>query len=96
MDVKDDTSLFKEGKLADFIIGISLELGIDARQAKSFMESYTDITVAVDNQRKSVMDVDLEEETVNMLLFQQMFAASSKLINIINEIYDTLINQVRA
>jgi len=95
MDVKEDTSLFREGKLEDFIIGISLELAIDARQANNFEINYVDITTTIHNQRKSIMDVDLDEEMTNMLLFQQKFTAASRLINVLNEIYDTLINQVR-
>jgi len=95
MDVKEDTSLFREGKLEDFIIGISLELAIDARQANNFEINYLDITTTIHNQRKSIMDVDLDEEMTNMLLFQQKFTAASRLINVLNEIYDTLINQVR-
>ena len=96
MDVKEDTSLFREGKLADFIIGISLELGIDARQARNFEVNFTDVTTTIENQRKAIMDVNLDEEITAMLLFQQKFTAASRLISVLNQIYDTLINQVRA
>ena len=95
MDVKENTSLFREGKLADFIIGLSLELGIDARQASNFEVNYIDITTTIENQRKTIMDVSLDEEMTAMLLFQQKFVAASRLISVLNDIYNTLINQVR-
>ncbi len=87
-------SLFKEGKLEDYVIGISGELGIDREQAKFFSVSYNEIITTVDNQRKSVSGVERNEEATDIVRFQQLFLASSKLINVIDSIYDTLINRL--
>ncbi len=92
--IRQYTGLFKEGKLSDYVVGISLEIGIDAKQANNFKVNYKDVIETIDNQRKSVSGVDIDEEMIDMERFQQLFVASSKLINVINEIYDVLINQV--
>lgn len=87
-------SLFKEGKLEDFVVGLSGNLGINKKQADNFKNNYTDVTTSIDNQRKAVSGVDLNEETINMIKYNQLYQASAKLMNIIDGIYDTCINRL--
>jgi flagellar hook-associated protein 1 FlgK len=89
-----DKSLFREGTLGDFIIGMAGELGIDAKQAIKFERNYLDVTASVEYQRMSVSGVDIDEEITDMIRFQQQFMAATKLINVIDQIYDTLINRL--
>lgn len=92
LSLKDDESLFKEGGVYNFINAISTKLGIDNRQAFKYSEYYDSITLTIDNQRLSVSSVDINEEMVDLVQYQQVYLASSKLINVISELYDTLIN----
>jgi flagellar hook-associated protein FlgK len=92
--VNSDTSLFREGKLIDFIIATSSHLGVDTKQAGMFRESYHEITLQTHNHRLSVKSVDTEEEMMNLIRFQNMFIATSKLINVLDTVYDTLINRL--
>lgn len=94
LNIKDNKSLFREGKIEDYIIGISVELGIDIKQAENFTKNYTDVTRNIDNQRMSVSGVDINEEMINMIKYQQQYQAAAKLINIIDGIYDTTINRL--
>jgi len=94
--IYNNSSLFKEGKLSDFIIALNSELGIDVKQARNFEASYGDIITAVDNQRIAVSGVDLNEEMINMVKNQQLYQASAKLVSTINSIYDILINRLGA
>jgi len=94
LKIRTDRSLFLEGTLMDFIIGMTGELGIDVKQAKNFESSYTEVTVTIDNQRLSVSGVDVNEEMVNMLKYQQQYQAAAKLMNVIDGIYDTLVNKL--
>lgn len=96
LKIKDYTHLFKEGKLSDFINAISTELGIDIKQATKFQSNYTDVTVTINNQRISVSGVDVNEEMINMIKYQQLYQAAAKLINIIDSIYDTTVNRLGA
>lgn len=96
LKLKDYSHLFKEGKLSDFINAISTELGIDIKQATKFESNYTDVTVTINNQRMAVSGVDINEEMINMIKFQQLYQAAAKLINIIDSIYDTTINRLGA
>jgi flagellar hook-associated protein 1 FlgK len=87
-------SLFREGKLLDFIIGTSDHLAVDKMQAVSFEESYDEILLMTDNQRISVSGVDTNEEIANLIKYNQMFVACSQLVNTINQVYNTLINDL--
>lgn len=90
--LKDDVSLFAEGGAYQFVNAISVTLGIDTKQADSFTKYYKDITTTVDNQRMQVSGVSLNEEVSNIVKYQHLYQTASKLINTINEIYNTTIN----
>ena len=52
-------------------------------------------TVAsVDNQRQQVIGVSSDEELSNMIKFQQAYNASSRFINVIDDMIQTLINNL--
>lgn len=87
-------SLFREGKILDYVTGVTGELGIDAKQAKNFTSNYKDVTTNIDNQRMQVSGVSLNEEVLSMVQYQQQFVAASKLMSVINDIYDTVINKM--
>ncbi|MCL2708061.1 MAG: flagellar hook-associated protein FlgK, partial [Defluviitaleaceae bacterium] len=87
-------SLFKEGKLIDFIIGTTDHLAIDRMQAIKFDLSYNDISMATQNQRLSVSGVDLNEEMVALVKYQQLFVACARLVNVIDDVYNTLVNRL--
>jgi flagellar hook-associated protein FlgK len=87
-------SLFREGKLLDFIIGTSDHLAIDKMQALNFEESYDEILLMTDNQRIAIAGVDTNEEITNMIKYNQLFVACSQLVNTINQVYNTLINDL--
>jgi flagellar hook-associated protein 1 FlgK len=94
--IKSNASLFREGKLLDYVAAINSELGIDSRQAEDFNASYSDLVTTLDNQRINVSGVDINEEMVRMVKCQQLYQASAKLMSTINSIYDTLINGLGA
>lgn len=92
LKLKDDISLFREGGVYQFANALSSTLGIDTKQANSFTSYYTDIKSSVNNQRMQVSAVSLNEEISNMVKYQHLYQASSKLMNVINEVYNTTIN----
>ncbi|MCL1878424.1 MAG: hypothetical protein FWF80_06165, partial [Defluviitaleaceae bacterium] len=92
--IANDSSLFREGRLIDFIIATSNHLAVDNHQAARFRESYHEITTATHNLRLSVKSVDSEEEMLNLVRFNAKFIAASRVINVIDTVYDTLINRL--
>ena len=94
MNLATNPSLFAEGSIGDFINATATQLGIDLDQSKKFAANYTDVTESINNQRRSVSGVSLNEEILAMIQFQQQFTAASRLMSAINDVYDTLINRM--
>ncbi|MDR2649703.1 MAG: flagellar hook-associated protein FlgK [Clostridiales bacterium] len=94
--INNSPSLFREGKLTDFVTALNSGLGVDVKQARDFEASCGDILTAIDNQRIDVSGVDINEEMINMVKNQQMYQASAQLVSVINSIYDTMINRLGA
>jgi flagellar hook-associated protein 1 FlgK len=94
--INDYDRLFREGKLSDYIIGITSELGIDKKQSNNFKINYHDVISSIDNERISVYGVDINEESVNLVRYNQLYQSAAKLINVIDGIYDTTVNRLGA
>jgi len=90
----ENRSLFNEGRLGDFLSAITGDLGITARQANNFAVSYGDLQNTIDNQRRAISGVSLDEEVTFMISHQLVFQAAARLLNIIDGIYDTTINRM--
>lgn len=52
------------------------------------------VATNIDNQRSSLLGVSSEEELTNMIKYQYAYGASSKYINVINEMLETIINSM--
>lgn len=92
LDLKKDTTMFRQGKPAAFLQTLVAEVGIDSKSAKNFAQSQQNLVNSIDNQRLSVSGVDTEEEAMNLMRYQQAYNLSAKIISVMNEIYDKLIN----
>lgn len=94
VEIRNHPSLFREGTINDFINTIMSEIAMDLREARTFSESQSTVMEVIDNQRIQVKGVNMDEEMVNLVFFQHHFMASSRLITVINEIYDNMINRM--
>jgi flagellar hook-associated protein 1 FlgK len=72
------------------------ELGIDAKQIESFMTGQEQLTALIENQRLSISDVDLDEEAINLVKYQQAYNMAAKIMSVFDEIYSVTINQLGA
>ncbi|MCL1994647.1 MAG: flagellar hook-associated protein FlgK [Defluviitaleaceae bacterium] len=92
--IRNYESLFREGTINDFINSVAAELGMDLMDAETFALSQSRVVEIVQNQRLQIKGVDYDEEVMNLIFFQHHFQASSRLISVIDNIYDTLINRM--
>lgn len=90
--LKKDTSMFRQGKPSAFLQTLVAEVGIDSKAAKNFAKSQNNLVNSIDNQRLSIAGVDTEEEGMNLMRYRQAYNLSAKVISVMNEIYDKLIN----
>ena len=64
---------------------------IDTARAKTFASNYNIIKDTINNQRLSVGGVDEDEEAVDMVKFKEAYSLASKVVSVMQEIYDKLI-----
>lgn len=77
---------------ANYMEMLIADVGIDAKKASTFYQNQTTITHTVSNQRLSISSVDINEETMNMVRYQQAYNVAAKMIQTFDEICDVTIN----
>lgn len=85
--------IFGGGTPEDVMQSLVSVSSIDALASKSMYNSHSSIGEAIVNQRLSVMGVDSDEEAMSLAKFQHAYELSSKVITVMNEILNKLINE---
>ena len=85
--------IFAGGTGSYFLESIVSDMSIDSQKAVNLYKNYTDLKTSIHNQRLSIMGVDTDEEAMDMIKYQQAYNLNSKMMSVMNQIYDKLINQ---
>ena len=93
-DLKSDVKMFKQGMPAAFLQALIAELAVDVNAVDGFYKNQNNITQTIDNQRMSISGVDLDEEAMDLVKYQNAYNYSAKVITIMNEVFDKLINDM--
>ncbi|MFB4165212.1 flagellar hook-associated protein FlgK [Alteribacillus sp. JSM 102045] len=70
------------------------ELAVDTDEANQKMKNTDNLRESVNNRRKEVSSVSLNEEMTNMIQFQHAYNASARNITMIDEMLDRIINNM--
>ena len=74
--------------------GLIGEIGVDAQNAsRSFLYKQT-MVEQLTSRRESISGVNLDEEMANLIRYQQAFTASARMITLVDEMMDELLNLV--
>ncbi len=73
---------------AAFISGV----GSDVQSNQATQTTTQAVLDSIDNQRKSVSGVSLDEEMTNLIAFQRAYQASARVMTTLDSMLDTLIN----
>ena len=84
---------FDGGTSKEALNTIITELSIDSMKAQDNERNYTNFRNLIQNQRLSIMGVDKDEEAMNLVKYQEAYDLSAKVIQIMSEVYDKLINE---
>ncbi|ARK22453.1 flagellar hook-associated protein FlgK [Sporosarcina ureae] len=68
------------------------QLGVEGQQAIKMTESSGTLLLSVSNRRDSISSVSLDEEMTDMIRFQQAYNASARMITVMDEALDKIIN----
>ena len=87
-----DAKIYDGGTGSFFLESIVSDMSIDSNKAINFTKNYTNLQTTIQNQRLSIMGVDTDEEAMDLVKFQQAYNLSSKMMTVMNQLYDRLIN----
>lgn len=88
-----DQSMYSQGTVSQFLQAITDSLAEDVKKYESFSTNMNDVATIINNQRLSISSVDTNEEAANLIVFQNGYNLACKIISVMNEVYDKLINQ---
>jgi flagellar hook-associated protein 1 FlgK len=71
-----------------------VNLAIAANTSESIMDTKQSLLASVDTQRKSLSAVSLDEETTNLIIFQQSYNAAARIISVLDDMLNTMINNM--
>jgi len=75
---------------------IILQVGNKGYEAQTMVESYQNLVKQADDIRQSVMGVSLDEEMTNMIKFKYAYNANSKVINVVDQMLETILFRLGA
>jgi len=89
-----DVAMFDGAALTDGYAGLIAQVGIRTQSANYAAEVSTTIAANLETDRTGVSSVNLDEEASKLLQYQQAYQASAKVIQIAQNIFDTLIQTI--
>jgi flagellar hook-associated protein 1 FlgK len=84
--------IFSKGTVGEFYTAIIDQMGIQGQQANMNVKNQQALVNQVDNQRQSISGVSIDEEMANMIKFQQSYNAAARMVTVMDQMYDKLIN----
>jgi flagellar hook-associated protein 1 FlgK len=93
MKLQDDVEIFRGDSASSFLETLLSDVTVDTQKAEIFQKNYSNLEASIGNQRTSVSGVDEDEEALNLIKFQNAYNMASKIISVMSEMYNKLINE---
>lgn len=91
--LQTDNSMFKQGDPGSFMnVLCTAVLGVDSDRVTDAAKNALNILEAVDHRRTSIIGVDEDEEGRNLIEYQSLLHYQYRVLSIMNEVLDKLIN----
>ena len=81
-----------EGTMPAAYANIQAEQGIEKKSTQAILNNHTTVLANAADARDSVMGVNLDEEVMNLMRYQQSYGAAARLMTVMDEALDKLIN----
>ena len=86
------TDILEGSTSEEFLQSLVTEVAVETKKEETLEKNYSEYKVTIQNQRLSVMGVDKDEEAMNLVKYQEVFDLNAKVIDIMQQVYDKLIN----
>lgn len=84
---------YRGASTSEFLTCILSDVALNTNNAETFKNNYENIGNSINNQRIAISGVDVDDESVNLVRYQNAYTLASKMIQTLTEIYDRLILQ---
>ncbi len=90
--LSSNESFIGDSTPTEFYATILNKIGNMGKEAKSGRQTTQLIGQQLETQRESIIGVNLDEEAISLVKFQKAFEASSRIVNVTDEILSTIVN----
>ncbi|MCF8466038.1 MAG: flagellar hook-associated protein FlgK [Sneathiella sp.] len=80
--------------VAEYAAQVLAKAGLDAARAESLQSDRESLSGALQNRLAEVSGVNMDEELANLIIYQNAYNASARIITTAREMYDVLMNMV--
>lgn len=82
------------GTVSEFYHSLISQIGSQVQEATFLRESQEIVVQTLRNQQDSISGVSLDEEMTRLIEFEQAFEAAARMITVVDEMIDTVLNMV--
>ena len=93
MALQKDVTMYRGDNASAFLETLLSDIAVDTEKTDIFYKNYFNMESVIANQRMSVSGVDEDEEALNLVKFQNAYNLNAKVISVLSQIYDKLINE---
>ena len=93
MDLQENVTMYRGDNASAFLETLLSDIAVDTEKTQIFYKNYYNMESVIANQRMSVFGVDEDEEALNLVKFQNAYNLNAKVISVLSQIYDKLINE---
>jgi flagellar hook-associated protein 1 FlgK len=93
MTLQNGVTMFRGDTAESFLETLLSDITVDVNKTEISSNNYTNLATVISTQRTSVSGVDEDEEALNLIKFQNAYNLASKVISVMAEMYDKLINE---
>ena len=94
LTLQKDVKMFRGDSAESFLETLLSDITVDVNKTKTNYNNYSNLSTAISNQRTSISGVDEDEEGLNLIKFQNAYNMAAKVISVMSEIYNKLINEM--
>jgi flagellar hook-associated protein 1 FlgK len=82
------------GTLDDYYSALISRIGIDSQEAKRMAEAQDYMVSQLDERRKEISSVSIDEEMTKMIMYQHAYNAAARMITALDEMLETIVNRM--
>lgn len=93
LKMQSNVDFFRGSSASKFLETLLADVTVDTQKTEVFYDNYANLGTTIDTMRMSISGVDEDEEATGLIQFQYAYNLASKMISVMAEMYDKLINQ---